>query len=54
MEQSNVAEVPRWPGKDFEFAPSGGDPTDAHLLEMEAALALLGVPHIHVRLLARS
>ncbi|KZM28694.1 Mitochondrial import inner membrane translocase subunit tim8 [Ascochyta rabiei] len=37
LEQHNVAVVPAWPGKDFEFAvPNGRE----H--EMEAALALLG------------
>jgi hypothetical protein len=46
IEQFNIKEVPPWPGKDFEFAVKGKDPNgdvpDADLLEMEAALALLG------------
>ncbi|KAF3046022.1 hypothetical protein E8E12_010385 [Didymella heteroderae] len=45
MQQSNLVTVPPWPGKDFEFAVKGKDPNDANLLEMEAALALLGSPN---------
>ncbi|KAJ4373529.1 Mitochondrial import inner membrane translocase subunit tim8 [Didymella sp. IMI 355093] len=49
IEQFNIKEVPPWPGKDFEFAVKGKDPSgnvpDDDLLEMEAALALLGSPN---------
>lgn len=45
MQQFDMAAVPPWPGKDFEFAVKGNNPSDADLAEMEAALALLGMSH---------
>lgn len=38
LQQYNIAEVPAWPGTDFQFAVLKGKE-----LEMEAALALLGM-----------
>lgn len=52
MQHFNMAAVPPWPGKDFEFAVKGADPSGAQLAEMEAALALLGTLYNHVNLLS--
>ncbi|KAF3054125.1 hypothetical protein E8E11_011824 [Didymella keratinophila] len=45
MQHFNMAAVPPWPGRDFEFAVKGSNPSDDDLAEMEAALALLGSPN---------
>lgn len=54
LQQYNMNEVPPWPGKDFEFAikdkDSQGNPSESHLLEMEAAFALLGMLYNYTRL----
>ncbi|KAF2626279.1 hypothetical protein BU25DRAFT_471761 [Macroventuria anomochaeta] len=42
LQQYNIDEVPAWPGKDFEFVIKNAKPKESDLLEMEAALALLG------------
>ena len=42
LRQHNIDTVPVWPGKDFEFAIPNESPTESQLLQMEAALALLG------------
>ncbi|KAJ4411532.1 Mitochondrial import inner membrane translocase subunit tim8 [Didymella pomorum] len=44
-EHFNMAAVPPWPGRDFEFAVKGSNPSDDALAEMEAALTLLGSPN---------
>lgn len=54
IQQLNINEVPPWPGVDFEFAVKGkdedGNIPESSLLEMEAALALLGtVPTLNRR-----
>jgi hypothetical protein len=45
-EHFNMAAVPPWPGRDFEFAVKGSNPSDDALAEMEAALTLLGTSRI--------
>lgn len=43
LQQFDIDTVPAWPGKDFEFAIPNNKPQQPRLLEMEAALALLGM-----------
>lgn len=48
LSQHNIAEIPEWPGKDFEFAvkkTGKEEPSESELLEAEAAFALLGKFH---------
>lgn len=48
LQQYNINTVPAWPGKDFEFVIPNNKPQQPQLLEMEAALALLGM-HLPLR-----
>lgn len=42
LKEENTAQIPTWPGKDFQFAPKDDEPEQSELHEMEAAIALLG------------